>query len=113
MEQRSIFCRILFNMCAITYCFILAPLFARDVLYGYNYARVATIVQRASALIKVIQSEHTQYVSYITNSEGDVYSKLLLLHAKEAILNNVPPRQIRQQIICFAIAFERKIMYII
>lgn len=38
-----------------------------------------------------------------------LYSKLLLLHAEGAILNNVSSKKIRQQIICFAIAFEREL----
>lgn len=42
-----------------------------------------------------------------------LYSKLLLLHAEEAILNNVTLKKIRQQIICFAIAFERNYVHIL
>lgn len=41
-----------------------------------------------------------------------LYSRLRLLHAEEAILNNVSPKKIRQQIICFAIAFERSYVHI-
>lgn len=61
----------------------------------------------------MIMYEATSILYIATSIDSPTSLKLLLLRAKEAILNNVSPKQIRQQIICFAIAFKRNYVHIL